>query len=81
MILKKLELFNIPKFLIVGGSWGSTLSIKYAQKFPENVIGILLRSVFLGTMEEIDWAFINGPKILHQTYIKNSKVILIMEIT
>ena len=39
--------FNIKKFLIVGGSWGSTLSIKYAQKFPNNVIGILLRSVFV----------------------------------
>jgi proline iminopeptidase len=55
--------FNIDRFLIVGGSWGSTLSIKYAQKFPNNVIGILLRSVFLGTMKEIDWAFIDGPKI------------------
>ncbi len=65
--------FNIPKFLIVGGSWGSTLSIKYAQKFPENVIGILLRSVFLGTMEEIDWAFINGPKIFAPNLYKKFK--------
>ncbi len=56
------DFFKIKKFLIVGGSWGATLALKYALKFPKNLIGVLLRSVFLGTVEEINWAFINGPK-------------------
>ncbi len=57
------EFFKIKKFIIVGGSWGATLAIKYAIKHPENLIGVLLRSVFLGTIEEINWAFIDAPKI------------------
>lgn len=57
------EFLKLKKFLIVGGSWGSTLALCYAQKYPSNVTGIVLRSVFLGTMDEINWAFINGPKI------------------
>ncbi len=56
------DFFKIKKFLIVGGSWGATLAIKYALKFPKNLIGVLLRSVFLGTINEINWAFIDGPK-------------------
>ena len=56
------DFFKIKKFLIVGGSWGATLAIKYALKFPENLLGVLLRSVFLGTVKEIKWAFIEGPK-------------------
>tara|TARA_A100001011_G_C14241823_1_gene813598 strand:- start:193 stop:1143 length:951 start_codon:yes stop_codon:yes gene_type:complete len=54
---------NINKFILMGGSWGATLALCYALKFPQNVRGIVLRSVFLGTMSEIQWAFIDGPKI------------------
>jgi proline iminopeptidase len=57
------DFLKIKKFIIVGGSWGATLSLKYALKYPKNIMGILLRSVFLGTINEIQWAFINGPKI------------------
>ena len=56
------DFFKLKKFIIVGGSWGSTLALKYTIKFPKNIIGVLLRSVFLGTMYEIDWAFLDGPK-------------------
>ena len=57
------DFLKIKKFFIIGGSWGATLALKYALKYPKNISAILLRSVFLGTMNEIDWAFINGPKI------------------
>ncbi len=57
------DFYKIKKFLIVGGSWGATLAIKYALKYPHNLFGVLLRSVFLGTIDEIKWAFIDGPKI------------------
>ena len=57
------DFLKVKKFLIIGGSWGATLALKYALKYPKNILGILLRSVFLGTMNEIDWAFIEGPKI------------------
>ena len=69
--------FKIDKFIIVGGSWGATLALSYAQTFPKFIKGIILRSVFLGTMNEIFWAFLNGPKIftpeLHQSFIEFTK--------
>tara|TARA_B100000686_G_C16759446_1_gene957729 strand:+ start:467 stop:1372 length:906 start_codon:yes stop_codon:yes gene_type:complete len=56
------DFLKIKNFIIVGGSWGATLSLKYTLKYPKNILGVLLRSVFLGTIKEIEWAFINGPK-------------------
>ena len=57
------KFLNLNKIVIVGGSWGATLALVYAQTYPENVSNIVLRSVFLGTIDEINWAFIEGPKI------------------
>ncbi len=67
------EFFKIKKLLLVGGSWGATLALNYALRYPENVRGILLRSVFLGTMDEINWAFIEGPKIFSPDLYKEFK--------
>lgn len=54
--------FAIERWAVVGGSWGSTLAVAYAEAHPERVTGMVLRAVFLGTMEEVTWAFIDGPK-------------------
>lgn len=54
--------FAIDKWLVAGGSWGSTLALAYAERYPQRVAGLVLRAVFLGTAEEVDWAFITGPK-------------------
>lgn len=56
------EHFGIEKWLVVGGSWGSTLALAYAQAHPERVIGMVLRAIFLGTIREVQWAFVDGPK-------------------
>jgi proline iminopeptidase len=56
------EHFGIEKWLIVGGSWGSTLALAYAEAHPQCVSGLVLRAVFLGTREETRWAFIEGPQ-------------------
>ena len=48
---------GIKQWIVVGGSWGSTLAIKYSETCPENVNGLILRSIFLGTDLEIHWAF------------------------
>lgn len=47
--------------LVVGGSWGSTLALAYAEAYPERVSALVLRAVFLGTDAEVDWAFRRGP--------------------
>lgn len=55
--------FGIERWLVVGGSWGSTLAIAYAEAYPERVTALVLRAVFLGTPHEIRWAFVEGPKL------------------
>lgn len=53
---------GIDRWFVVGGSWGSTLAIAYAEAHPERVLGLVLRAVFLGTDDEVQWAFADGPK-------------------
>lgn len=52
---------GISKFLLFGGSWGSTLAIAYAQTHPENCLGLVIRGIFLGRASEINW-FLYGIK-------------------
>lgn len=54
--------FGIEKWFVVGGSWGSTLALAYAQSYPHRVAGLVLRAIFLGTRREVEWAFIDGPQ-------------------
>ncbi|MFU8797396.1 MAG: prolyl aminopeptidase [Gammaproteobacteria bacterium] len=49
------EFLNIDRWVIFGGSWGSTLSLVYAQAHPERVMGMILRSIFLGREQDIHW--------------------------
>ena len=50
---------GVERFLLFGGSWGSTLALAYAQAYPSRVLGCVLRGVFLGRPHEVDW-FLNG---------------------
>lgn len=51
---------NIDKWLVAGGSWGSTLGLVYAIKHAERVTGLILRGIFLGTRAESSWLFQPG---------------------
>ena len=48
---------GIDRWLVVGGSWGATLALAYAQRHPQRVSGLMLRATFLGTRAELDLAF------------------------
>ncbi|MBU6498230.1 MAG: alpha/beta fold hydrolase, partial [Rhodospirillales bacterium] len=50
---------GIERWLLFGGSWGSTLALAYAQAHPERVAACVLRGVFLGRPQELDW-FLHG---------------------
>jgi len=50
---------GIQKWSVFGGSWGSTLALAYAQAHPDRVMGCVLRGVFLGRPDEVDW-FLHG---------------------
>ena len=53
------EKFGITRWMIVGGSWGATLALAYAQAHPHRVSGIVLRATFLGTRAELEGAFLD----------------------
>tara|TARA_B100000678_G_scaffold254527_5_gene231790 strand:- start:40130 stop:41110 length:981 start_codon:yes stop_codon:yes gene_type:complete len=59
-IEKLRESLGIEKWLVFGGSWGSTLSLAYAVTHPERVSGLLLRGIFLLTKAEINWFYQEG---------------------
>jgi proline iminopeptidase len=52
---------RVGRWLVFGGSWGSTLALAYAQAHPERVLGLVLRGIFLATSSEIDW-FMHGMR-------------------
>jgi len=54
------ETFGFDRWMVVGGSWGATLALAYAQSHPDRVTGLVLRSTFLGTHPELEWAFIDS---------------------
>jgi proline iminopeptidase len=55
------ETLGIDKWLLFGGSWGSTLALAYAEAHPERCLGLIVRGIFLGRPEEIDW-FLYGMR-------------------
>jgi len=48
------EHLKIDRWLVFGGSWGSTLALDYAQRYPERCSGLILRGIFLNTAPEFD---------------------------
>jgi proline iminopeptidase len=51
------EHFGVDRWLVFGGSWGSTLSLAYAEAHPERVRGLVLRGIFLCRPKEIRWFY------------------------
>ncbi|MDE8344927.1 MAG: prolyl aminopeptidase [Acidocella sp.] len=50
---------GIERWLLFGGSWGSTLALAYTQAHAHAVVGCVLRGIFLGRAMEVDW-FLHG---------------------
>ena len=50
---------RVERWLVFGGSWGSTLAIAYAEAHPERCLGLVLRGIFLCRRSEIQW-FLHG---------------------
>jgi len=54
------EVAKVDKWMVFGGSWGSTLSLAYAQTYPERVTELVLRGIFLFDQYEVDWLYKEG---------------------
>jgi proline iminopeptidase len=55
---------NIERWLLLGGSWGSTLALAYAEQHPDRVTEMILWGVTTGRRKEFDWWFRGGAAIL-----------------
>lgn len=53
--------FGVDKWLVFGGSWGSTLALAYGEAHPGHCLGFILRGIFLCTAAEVDW-FLHGVR-------------------
>jgi proline iminopeptidase len=54
------EKLGIDRWLVFGGSWGSTLALAYAETHPQRVTALIVRGIFLCRPEEIHWFYQDG---------------------
>ena len=61
---------NIQKWMLFGGSWGSTLSLAYAITYPDVVSELVIKGVFLATQDEVDWLYSSSgaPNIFPESW-------------
>lgn len=68
---------NISQWIVFGGSWGSTISLAYSEKYPENVAALILYGIFLNQPEEMD-EYYNINKIKQRFPILGEKALTIL---
>ncbi len=59
---------EIERWLLFGGSWGSTLSLVYAQSHADKVMGMILRGIFLCREKDIHWFYQQGASMIFPDY-------------
>lgn len=59
---------GIDRWLVFGGSWGSTLGLAYAQAHRERVLGLVLRGIFLCRRWELEWFYQEGASRVYPDY-------------
>lgn len=62
------QFLGIDRWLLFGGSWGSTLSLVYAEAYPERVLGLVLRGIFLCRPRDIQWFYQEGASRVFPDY-------------
>jgi proline iminopeptidase len=62
------QALGIERWLVFGGSWGSTLALAYAQKYPERTLGLVLRGIFLCRPRDLDWFYQSGADRIYPDY-------------
>lgn len=70
-IKKILNHLKIKKTIVYGGSWGSTLGLLFAQKYPDLVFSLVLRGIFLCRDLDINWFYQKGADEIYPDYWDN----------
>jgi proline iminopeptidase len=68
------EHLQIDRWVVFGGSWGSTLALAYAEAYPHRILGLVLRGIFLCRDRDLHWFYQEGASALYpdawQDFIK-----------
>lgn len=72
-------MLEIDRFVLFGGSWGTTLGLTYAIQYPENVLRLILRGVFLSERQELDWFYKQRANQLESKAWKNFSEYIVEE--
>ena len=59
---------DIERWIVFGGSWGSTLALTYAERFPSMVIALILAGVTTTTRREIEWLYGHVAQMLPEAF-------------
>ena len=62
------DMLGIERWIVFGGSWGSTLGLLYAEAHPSRVLGLILRGIFLCRPRDIHWFYQEGASGLLPDY-------------
>lgn len=62
------EHLHVDKWVLFGGSWGSTLALVYAQSCPSHILGLILRGIFLCRDEDLAWFYQKGADRIFPDY-------------
>lgn len=61
---------SIARWMVFGGSWGSTLALSYALSHPQSVQSLILRGIFLCRPHELDWFFYQVRRFFPESWSK-----------
>lgn len=67
---------GIDRWVVFGGSWGSTLSLAYSQKHPERCLGLILRGIFTLQRSELEWFYQAGADMLFPDFFDAYKAVI-----
>jgi proline iminopeptidase len=62
------DFLGVERWLVFGGSWGSTLGLVYAETYPERVNALVLRGIFLCRPQDIAWFYQQGASSILPDY-------------
>lgn len=75
-IEKLREHLKVEKWVVFGGSWGSTLSLAYAETHPDRCLGLILRGIFTLQRNELEWFYQGGADMLFPDYFEPYKAMI-----
>lgn len=75
-IEKVREHLGIEKWIVFGGSWGSTLTLAYSQKHPDRCLGLIMRGIFTLRKEELQWFYQKGANFLFPDYFDGYEAVI-----